>query len=116
MLVDPRGSVHAYTGVLPVVSAALPGQLVEEFIRELQVTFRTGPVIADPGTLRIPQPAEQHGVWSWVQAVAPPSGSQGAKWAETSIVDADDRARMPDAQLQLREGWLRLSGLSETGG
>jgi hypothetical protein len=116
MLVDPRGSVHAYTGVIPVVSASLPGQLVEEFIRDLLVTFRTGPVIADPGTLRIPQPAEQHGVWSWVQAVAPPSGGKGTVWAEESIVDADDRARMPDRQLQLREGWLQLSDLDEQAG
>lgn len=113
MLIDPRGSVHAYTGVLPVVSAALPGQLIEEFIRELQVTFRTGPVVADPGTMRIPQPAEQHGVWSWVQAVTSSDGKPA--WSEVTIVDADDQARMPDAQLQLREGWLRLSGLSENG-
>jgi hypothetical protein len=113
MLVDPRGSVHAYTGLLPVVSAALPGRLVEDFIRRLRVTFRTGPVIADPGTMRLPQPAEQHGVWSWVQA-APPG--QAAAWEEDVLVDADDQARLPDQQLQLREGWLRLSDLNESGG
>jgi hypothetical protein len=113
MLLDPRGVVHAYTGVLPVVSAALPGQLIEEFIRGLQVTFRTGPVVADPSTMRIPQPAEDHGVWSWVQAIAPPSEGQAAKWIEETIVSADDQARIADVQLQLREGWLKLSGLEE---
>jgi len=80
------------------------------------VTFRTGPVIADPGTLRIPQPAEQHGVWSWVQAVAPPSAGKGTVWTEEAIVDADDKARMPDQQLRLREGWLQLSDLEEPAG
>jgi hypothetical protein len=113
MLLDPRGRVHAYTGILPVVSAALPGQLVEEFIRGLQVTFRTGPVVADPNTLRIPQPAEDHGVWSWVQALA--STGQGTTWIEQTIVNADDQARMPDTQLQLRDGWLKVSGLKEPG-
>jgi hypothetical protein len=29
------------------------------------------------------------------------------------IVDADDRARLPSDQLQLREGWLELSGLKD---
>ncbi len=109
MLVDPRGRIHAYSGILPVVSTALPGQLVEDFIRGLQVTFRTGPVVADPSTMRIPQPAEEQGVWSWVQA----TGSQGTTWIEQTIVNADDQARMPDAQLQLREGWLKLSDLKE---
>ena len=113
MLLDPRGVVHAYSGVLPVVSAALPGQLIEEFIRGLQVTFRTGPVVADPSTMRIPQPAEDHGVWSWVQAIAPPSEGQSAKWIEETIVNADDQARIAGEQLQLREGWLKLSGLEE---
>lgn len=113
MLLDPRGVVHAYTGVLPVVSAALPGQLIEEFIRGLQVTFRTGPVVADPNTMRIPQPAEEHGVWSWVQAITPPSEGRGATWIEEAIVNADDQARLADVQLQLREGWLKLSGFAQ---
>ena len=104
MLVDPRGSVHAYTGILPVTSAALEPHLVEEFIKHMKVTFPTGPIIADPGTLRTPKPAEDHGVWTWIQRVAQP-----ANWEEDPIVDATDRARLPNAQLQLREGWLQLS-------
>ena len=112
MLIDPRGSVHAYTGLVPVLSAALPAQLIEDFIKGLQATFRTGPVIADPGTLRIPQPGGHHGSWSWIQAVAPPAAGQNATWKEEIIVDADDQARMPDGQLQLREGWLQLVDVS----
>lgn len=108
MLVDPRGEVHAYTGVLPVTTAALPGNLIEDFIAQLKVTFQTGPVIADPGTLRIPQPAEDKAVWKWVQATAP------GTWSEQNIMNADDKARMPDELLQLREGWLQLSNLDST--
>lgn len=110
MILDPRGSVHAYTGILPVVSAALPAHIVEDFIRQLRVTFRTGPIMADPGTLRTPQPAEDHGVWTWIQAVAAP-----ANWEVDQIVDADDIARLPGALPQLREGWLRLSDIDDPG-
>jgi len=110
LIIDPRGSVHAYTGILPVLSAQLPPQAVETFMRQLQVTFRTGPIIADPGTLRIPQPAENHGTWSWIQRVGPPKN-----WETDAIVDADDQARLPDGSLQLREGWLQLSDIDEEG-
>jgi hypothetical protein len=106
MLIDPRGELHAYTGILPVTSAALPANLIEDFIRELKVTFQTGPIIADPGTLRMPQPAEDNGVWSWIQATTTKAG-----WTKENIVDADDKPRMPDEKLQLREGWLQLSDI-----
>ncbi len=105
MLLDPRGSVHAYTGILPVAAAALPADVVETFIRALQVTFRTGPILADPDTLRTPKPAEDQGLWNWIQQTAP------GTWETTAIVDADDTALLPDANLTLREGWLQLTSL-----
>jgi hypothetical protein len=107
-LLDPRGSMHAFAGILPVTTAALPGGPVEEFIRSLKVTFYTGPIIAEPGTLRQPLPAEDQGVWRFLERTVPP-----ADWIIDPIVDADDRARLPSDQLQLREGWLELSGLKD---
>ncbi len=103
MLLDPRGSVHATTGILPTTSVSLAGHRVEDFLKKLAVTFRTGPIIADPGTLRTPQPAESHGTWTWVQRSSPTA------WEEDTAIDANDRARLPDAQLQLREGWLKFT-------
>ena len=104
LLLDPRGAVHAYTGLLPVTSASLPGDQIEAFMRNLKVTFQAGPIIADPGALRIPAPAEQRGVWNWIQFVS------GA-WEQDAIVDANDQARFPDGTLQLREGWLQLTAV-----
>lgn len=107
MIVDPRGAVHAYTGILPVTRAALPAHIVEDFLSQLKVTFQTGPIIADPGALRLPKPAEDHGVWTWMQRIAPDGVPNN--WETDQIIDADDRARLPDQQLVLREGWLQLS-------
>lgn len=107
MIVDPRGAVHAHMGILPVTRAALPAHVVEDFLSQLKVTFRTGPIIADPGALRLPKPAEDHGVWTWIQRIAP--GDTPDAWEANQVIDADDRARLPDQQLVLREGWLQLS-------
>lgn len=106
MLLDPRGAVHGATGILPVTSARLAPHLVEDLVRDLAVTFRSGPMLADAATLRIPKPAEHHGVWTWVARTA--SG-----WSDTPIVDEDARARFAHAPPQLRDGWLRLSYLEE---
>jgi hypothetical protein len=107
LVMDPRGPVHAFTGILPVTTGALPPHLVENFVSQLAVTFRTGPIISDPGTLRVPMPARQNGAWDWVQAT--PAG-----WEQDPIVAADDVARLPDDQLELREGWLRLTGAEDS--
>lgn len=108
MLMDPRGSVHTYTGILPVTRAALPAHIVEDFVKKLKVTFRTGPIIASPGTLRTPKPAEDQGSWLWIQPVPPP-----ANWEQDQIVDSDDTARLTGTQPQVREGWLQLSDLKD---
>ncbi len=96
MLVDPRGTVHASSGILPVTQAALPAHTAEQFIKDFSITFRAGPAIFAPGALRFPEPAEHHGTWSWIA----PGGQP------TPITDADDRARLPVQSMQLREGWL----------
>jgi hypothetical protein len=108
MLIDPRAAVHAYSGILPVASIALPQRAVEALMKNLKVTFRTGPIVADPGTLRIPIPAEKGGVWTWIQAV------ENGGWEQDGLVDADHLARLPDNALELREGWLQLSRLENS--
>jgi len=102
MLLDPRGVVHGYTGVLPVQTVALPSHLVEEFLRKLRVTFQTGPLLADPGPLRTMQPAEKQGTWTWLQQL-------GATLDQSPLVEASAEARFPSQPAELREGWLQLS-------
>ena len=108
LIVDPRGSVHASTGILPTTKIALSDHVVSRFLKDLEVTFRSGPILADSETLRMPRPAENHGTWSWV-------GLSDDNWTETPIVNANDRARLPHAPPRLNQGWLRwkIDGSSE---
>lgn len=107
MVLDPRGVVHACSGILPTINVNVPQYQLENFMSQLQVTFRAGPVIADPGALRIPRPAEQNATWSWLQRVG--TGNDADAWQTDAIINATDAARLPDSTLQLRDGWLSMS-------
>ncbi len=112
MLLDPRGDVHAYTGILPVKTLSLPAAYFEDALAKMALTFRTGPVLTDAQTIRIPYPTEKNGSWSWIQRATPadpqhwndPSG-----WKIEDIVKADQNARLPHTPARLIEGWLKLT-------
>ena len=106
MVLDPRGSVHASAGILPVKSITLPPYYVSPALTRMEVTFRTGPLLSDPETLRMPLPAEKQGQWQWLQR------SDVTTWAtpDAGIVKADATARLSTRPQIVREGWLKLSG------
>ena len=108
LLLDPRGSVHAYSGILPVASVALDPHLADDFLNKLQITFQTGPLVLDAGTIRMPLPAEQQGEWQWLQQQAA-TDTTPAAWQQSSLVAADATARLPAATPTLREGWLQFT-------
>jgi hypothetical protein len=103
LIIDPRAGVTAWSGILPAATATLPTHLVEDFMGQLRVTFRTGPVVADAQGPRLALPGRKQDAWSWAQ------GSDAHGWTTTPLQNADDRARLPDAPLALREGWLELT-------
>lgn len=108
MLVDPRGTVNATTGVLPTEELTLPAKFYQDPVARLEIYFRTGPLLVDPEAIRMPRPTEQQGTWNWIQKNDP--GTLPASWEADPIAQADDQARFPLQPLQLRDGWLKLSG------
>ncbi|MBP7259716.1 MAG: hypothetical protein KBB37_00395 [Bacteroidia bacterium] len=104
LLMDPLGAVHGYSGILPVASAALPGYLVQDFLKNLLVNFETGPILADGGNLRTPEPATKQGTWNWLQNVK-------GTYIQNTIVNANDVARFPLQPPAIREGWLQLTNI-----
>jgi hypothetical protein len=104
VLLHPQGTVHAFTGLLPPVSAALPPQFQLAPIRAAEVTFRSGPLLTPPTALTVPLPAFGHGDWAWLQYGDPATPAQ-----PQPLQRADASAQVIDVAPALRDGWLRLT-------
>jgi hypothetical protein len=95
-LLDPRASVHAYTGVLPVLRVDLPQVFMDAAFENMCYSFRSGPIITDPDAVHVPPPAEQRGDWAWFDEAL----------GSSPLAPTSDRARFPRVAPSLREGWL----------
>ena len=104
MVLDPRGIAHAANGIMPVRETQVAPGYVDAPLAQMEVTFRTGPLMTDPGTIRMPTPADIKGKWTWIQR------SGVVLWNEPAeIVDVDQQARLDDAPAEFVDGWLKLS-------
>ncbi len=107
VLVDPRGNIHAITGIQPVAETTVPAQFVTSAEAAMTITFRTGPLLTDPRAIRIPRPAENNGAWNWVSYQAPTSGSTGT-YVQQPPIPSSGAARLGDTAA-LNEGWLQFA-------
>ena len=104
LLLDPRGAVHATSGILPRKKIELMREHIAPALDAMALTFRVGPVLVDPDTIRMPLPAEIKGGWSWVRKV------NVTTWQEDPVVKATEDALLPDVPALVSEGWLKVSG------
>ncbi|MEO8193520.1 MAG: hypothetical protein ABI681_06690 [Gemmatimonadales bacterium] len=104
LLVDPRGAIHATSGIVPRKKIELMREHIAPALDAMALTFRVGPVLVDPDTIRMPVPAEIKGGWSWVRKV------NVTTWQEDQVVKATQDALLPDVPALLSEGWLKVSG------
>lgn len=100
MLVDPRGQVHAISGVLPTKRLAIDSAQVAPALAALQVSFRAGPILTRPGFVDHVEPTGPDLRWRWVDDDGSPD--------EQAIEPLRSQSPVP-AALELREGFLRLS-------
>ncbi|HST60253.1 MAG TPA: hypothetical protein VLK84_16220 [Longimicrobium sp.] len=105
LLVDPHGTVHATTGILPTARLQLPPQFYTRALEQMIVTFRSGPVLTDPMSIRLPFPAEQNGDWAWIRH----TGTGAADWVTSPILAADTKPRLADQPPHLLDGWLKFT-------
>ena len=116
LLLDYRGSIHLISGLLPVFELNLAPKYTRDALANMEVTFRTGPLITDPTQLRMPKPNDISGKLSWIYK----SGiqiwkeddeelPQGKVWENKNIADVLTDAHYPEKRHQLSEGWLKLS-------
>ncbi len=104
LLVDPRGSVNAITGILPDLAVQIPSSFVDPALARMAVTSRIGPVLTDPAIIRLPMPSERGGVWSWMTRTG-----TGDEWTVAPIIAATAQARLADAPPHLVDGWLKFT-------
>lgn len=107
MLLDPRGKIHANTGMQPVGLFELPSEFYTASLARMGVTFRVGPVLTASDTIRMPVPAEQNGSWAWMRHTG--AGTDPGDWETDAIVTADATARLADKPPRLMEGWLKFT-------
>jgi hypothetical protein len=88
MLVNPRGKVHATTGIFPVKAIDIPPDQYVDALKRLELTFLTSPVVSSASRLAFPMPGESGGNWSWIE-------NEKTKWSETKkIAKVNDKATM----------------------
>ncbi len=105
ILLDPRGHIPVISGSLPVVTSTLDPGPVTTAIAAMEVNFRLGPLLEDPGSIQMPLPSEIQGKWSWV------ARKDITSWETPSDISNQDAvARLGSSPPRLREGWLTLTG------
>ncbi|MGP0064350.1 MAG: hypothetical protein ACLQGP_12220 [Isosphaeraceae bacterium] len=95
VLLDPRGAIHATSGVLPTKSIRIPPEQFAAALKSIEVLFLTTPLITGVGAIDIPLPDEPGYEWAW--AAQPP--------APIRRIDPKSVFARPQ---EIREGWLQL--------
>jgi hypothetical protein len=109
VLMVPGGSVHATSGLLPRVAVALARDWVADALQALMPSFRVGPLLLDPKTVRLPKitalPSQQ----------VLTARTDETTWADSTIATATQDALLPDDPPLFREGYIRAQPAPPSG-
>jgi hypothetical protein len=115
MLVDPRGVVHATSGILPAKYLEIPPDQYVPALRAIEVAFLTTPILTRAGSLALPLPVEPGYEWSWLADGTSDSGKVAPADGTSDLGKVDLTARFSGPQ-EIREGWLKLTQRQGTPG
>lgn len=104
MLIDPRGKVHATSGILPTKAIAIPPTMYQTALEQIEIAFLSTPILTDLKQLNLPLPEEANYQWSWIEKVQ----NQWSAIAAEEIGGVKSNATFSTQQV-IREGWLKLS-------
>lgn len=114
MLIDPRGSVHATSGFLPVKNITVPSSYIDSALKNMEVIFRIDPLLTKMDTsliketstiedfIQTPIPSEKNGDWSWIE-------NDSGTYKTMSIKSIDQKAKINSNPASIRSGWLKLT-------
>lgn len=103
LLMDPGHAVHVSSGLLPRKSVGLLRDWTSEALTRLAPSFRIGPVLVDPQTIRLPEPSALGANQRWTRR----DGSVG--WRDDPILASTQDAFLPDDAAEVQEGYVRVS-------
>jgi hypothetical protein len=102
LLMDPRGSVHGSTGILPVKEISLAPRFVDPALKSMEVTFQVGSLLTSQLAVLIPRLSEQNGKWSWIDH------SSATDFQIEPIQFASPNAKLSTPAMMIRDGWLKF--------
>jgi archaellum component FlaC len=103
LLMDPFRGFCATTGIFPRKIFNLPHGDITETLENKQVVFFTGPLVSTEAEIRMPQPSDIYGQWSWTHH------PEVKVWREETITDyRREQGRFFENTLHITEGWLKL--------
>ena len=120
LMMDPRGSVHAYTGILPVKELRLPAKLTRHALMKLETAFHVGPVVtrivpqrqredSDAETsVQMPALDALGGEWSWWEPEPSPLPTGEGVWKGYTLEKTGNGAQINPIVPTLREGVLQM--------
>ncbi|TMQ04432.1 MAG: hypothetical protein E6J90_51460 [Deltaproteobacteria bacterium] len=109
LLVEPHSVIHATTGLLPRKQIAPQREWLAGPLAELAPTFRFGPVLRDPGQVRMPIPSDIQGAWTWTHR------ADVDRWSAEDIIHAGQEALLSPDPCVANEGWLKLRPAPDKG-
>ncbi len=101
LLMDPGGKVHATSGIVPRKSIGLLRDWTAGALARIAPSFRIGPVLVDPRTIRLPVVSALPKRQSWTRRDTPTT------WRDDPIIAATQEATFPDQAAAAQEGYIR---------
>ena len=106
MLIDPRGKVHATTGILPTRSIDIPPDQYQQALEKIEITFFSAPILTDYGKINLALPDEVGYQWSWLE-------KEKEQWSTADKIGQTNVNAIFSGKQEIREGWLKLSTKKE---
>ena len=108
LLMDPQSDVHVTTGMLPQKEIGLMREHKQQQLAQIAPTYRAGPMLVDPSTVRMPVPdLILPTEWSWM------TKKSSNQWDDDPIVPEDGKPHMPNGRIKAWNGWLKLNKKNE---
>ena len=102
MLVVPGSSINLTSGIAPRKAIDLLRSWISEPLSRIAPSFRVGPVLVDPETIRLPRVSTYDPEQVFTRRTGPET------WRDDPIVAASQQALLPDTPAEAQEGYVRV--------